>query len=214
MKNLLIVLITILITSVGCDEDEYSENKSKKRELVPNPEKYEHDNCSFENISFVPDTSVNGLVIINSESTIEYLGISISDKLKREKGYLPNIKIETNNSKQILRVICHPGGGINEIVEFEIEFSESFDRTIELKVEQNQFITESGIRLNITVGDLKVIKGKPDSISKGETTIFHYEINDYEKSEFLKKYNYPVYYSDYEFQNGYLTRFKFGFEYP
>lgn len=33
-------------------------------------------------------------------------------------------------------------------------------------------------------------------------------------NDFLNRYNMPIYYAEYNFENAYLKRFEFGFEYP
>lgn len=82
-------------------------------------------------------------------------------------------------------------------------------------MEKKEFQTESGIRLGISVRQLRDIKGEPDSIAmKNKTTIFYCRISHAQASDFLIKYNMPMYYADYKFESGLLTEFKFGFEYP
>lgn len=41
-----------------------------------------------------------------------------------------------------------------------------------------------------------------------------YLLDDYAHSTFLQRYNMPLYYATFDFDQGYLVGFQFGFEYP
>lgn len=212
----LFLLIILLSTLASCS-DNTGKGNSSDRELVPNPEKYEHDGYSTLPDSlkpkFIPDTAIGELSLNNSENVDNYLGKDIMDKLNKEED-LPSAVILSNDKKQKLTIYFHPGGTPKEFSEFKIEFINS-RATNGITVKDKNFITENGIELEISVGDLKSIKGEPDTImTNGKETIYHYAIDDIKRSDFLKKYNMPIYYADYYFINGYLTEFKFGFDYP
>lgn len=102
---------------------------------------------------------------------------------------------------------------INEFSEFQVRYYNSVNQDLKI-TQKNIFESENKIKLGITVGDLRSIKGEPYKITTKQTTCFYYKIDDYENSEFLNRYNYPSYYANYEFKNGYLIEFSFGFEYP
>jgi len=70
---------------------------------------------------------------------------------------------------------------------------------------------ESGIKLGISKKYLIKIKGN----SFVETNhVLRYEISDYEKSHFLGKYNLPIYFAEYTFDQDKLSKIYFGFKYP
>ncbi len=213
MKQIFTVIIGILILT-NCSNGT-NEAKQGHRELVPNPEKYEHDGYSelqdTLKPSFKPDTTVGEIRLINSINIDEYLGENVMDRLVDEPFY--NCSVISTDKNQRLTVYFHPGGVRKEFSEFKVDYVDNSSKNA-FVTKDNEFITESKIKLGITIGDLKAIKGEPDKISKNETTKFHYRVDDFENSEFLKKYNYPSYYADYEFENGYLIEFRFGFEYP
>jgi len=50
--------------------------------------------------------------------------------------------------------------------------------------------------------------------SKENLIILKYVIDNFNSSPFLKFYNMPIYYGEYQFKNNMLTKFSFGFEYP
>ena len=213
MKHILTIILGIMILT-NCSNGT-SQEKQGQRELVPNPEKYEHDGYSEIQDTlkpkFKPDTTIGEISLINSINVDKYLGENIMNRFVDEPFY--NCSVFSTDKKQSLTVYFHPGGVRKEFSEFKVDYVENISRST-IVTNDKEFITESKIKLGITIGDLKAIKGEPDSISKNNTIRFHYKIDDFEKSEFLKKYNYPSYYADYEFENGYLIEFRFGFEYP
>ena len=186
-----------------------------KRELVPNPEKYVHDGY-FEQPDtlkpkFKPDTVIGQISLINSENVDTYLGENVMEKLADE--VIPYSNVISRDSKQQLTFYFHPGRVKKEFSEFEVSYLTRKDRNARV-IKEKEFITENGIKLGMTMGEFRSIKGEPDTITNGKTTIFHYQIDDFENSEFLKKYNMPIYHADYKFKNGYLNEFRFGFQYP
>jgi len=184
-----------------------------KRELVPHPEKYEHDGYSeFANsINFVPDTSIAIISLNNSNNVNSYLGIDVMDNLVEKT--LPYSSIISSNSKQRLTFYFHYGGSKNEFSEFKVSYVQMIKRN-ENKVVHKEFVTESGIKLGISIGELLSLKGEPKEITINGTSTYHYEINDYNNSKFLKHYKMPIYYANFTFENSYLIEFEFGFEYP
>jgi len=219
MKPLLIIILISQIHS-SCSNGTGHGN-SKDRELVPYPEKYEHDGYSTLPDSlkpkFSPDTMIGQLSLINSNNVDSYLGNDIMSKLTElgEDKALPHATVLSKDKKQKLTVYFHPGSVDKEFSEFKIEYNNERLINNGTIVSDYEFVTENKIKLGISVGDLKSIKGEPDSLkTNGERIIYQYRVDDFHFSSFLKKYNMPIYYADYLFSNGYLTEFKFGFEYP
>jgi len=213
MKTILkLTLIIFCIFQFSCKTT--SKDKGQ-REMIPNPEKYEHDGYSQLPDSvkpdFHPDTVIGKISFLNTENVSDYLGSDVMERLV-DKGLLET-EVLSKDKKQILKIYFHPGSYKNEFSEFEIKYKDRADKDLWV-VDDNEFKTESDIKLGITIGDLRSIKGEPDSIINNSTVTFHYEIDLNDTSDFLSRYKMPEYDSDYEFQNGYLIRFKFGFEYP
>ena len=213
MKQILTIIIGILILT-NCS-NVTNEVKQGHRELIPNPEKNEHDEYSelqdTLQPNFKPVTTVGEIRLLSSINIDEYLGEDVMDRLVDEPFY--NCSVISTDKKQRLTVYFHPGGVRKEFSEFKVDYVDNSSKNAFI-TKDNAFITESKIKLGITIGDLKAIKGEPDNIVKNGTTKFHYQINNFTNSKFLKKYNYPSYYAVYEFENGYLIEFRFGFEYP
>jgi|GEM_PF-6259793 len=207
MKQLLIILGLLILCACN---NKASETLS--RELVPNPEKYEHDFYN-DSIEFSPDVSIGEFKLLDTINIEKYLGENPTSRLIRLHGELPKFQILSSDKNQTLSLYFHPGSFVNEFAEFGIKKGNQTNMDSKKYID-SKFVTESGIQLGITVGDLKSIKGEPTEIETEKTTIFKYLIDNSNESDFLKKYNYPSYKAEYEFENGYLISFKFGFEYP
>ena len=126
---------------------------------------------------------------------------------------LPNSSVVSSDEKQRFTFYLYPGSIAKEFSEFKVNYIDHKNRKEKVAIDK-EFKTESGIKLGITSGELRIIKGDPLIISENKTTVFHYKIENYKNAEFLKQYNMPIYYADYEFNKGYLIEFRFGFKYP
>ncbi|MCX6256398.1 MAG: hypothetical protein NTW49_00620 [Bacteroidia bacterium] len=165
---------------------------------------------------FLPDTTIGKISLCNKNNIDSYLGSDIMDRLTEVGQFdegLPHATFLSKDKKQRLMVIFHPGGYIKEFSEFQVAYNKKSD-TVEKIIEDKVFMTESDIKLGISITQLKILKGKPDSISYDKSTTLFYQINDFDNSKFLQKYDYPGYYARYKFINNKLVYFKFGFEYP
>jgi hypothetical protein len=207
-----LTIVTGLILILSCAN---SPERQDQREIVPNPEKYELDGYaelpdSLKPI-FKPDTTIGKISLLNSNNIDNYLGQNIMENLSDDD--LPCASVYSSDSKQRLIIYFHPGGTSKEFSEFQVSYVEETEQNKPI-VNEKEFKTENGIKLGMTIGDIKSIKGEPNSVKNNETTVFYYLINDFQNSEFLNNYNMPIYYANYEFKNGYLIQFKFGFEYP
>lgn len=160
---------------------------------------------------FIPDTAIGKISLINSHNVNDYLGEDIMDRLVEDQ--LIHASVLSSDKKQKLTVYFHPGGVSKEFAEFQITYSNKSDSVTQVTTDSG-FLTESNIHLGITIDELVEIKGEPNSISYKQDTIYHYKLDDFKSSDFLKRYNMPVYYADYIFRDGNLVEFKFGFWYP
>ncbi|MBW7871335.1 MAG: hypothetical protein H3C39_09760 [Flavobacteriia bacterium] len=158
---------------------------------------------------FNPDIMINELQLGNPESIIKNIG-DLKDKIKEEES-LPYVKVSNKDNSQILELILFPGSGYNDVYQFKVSYNTDKER-VPSKLNDLEFITESNIKLGITKAILISIKGK-GFIEDGN--IIKYEITESDNPIFLQKYNLPVYYAEYIFDdNNLLTRFDFGFIYP
>ena len=159
-----------------------------------------------ENI--VPDISFNDIKL--SDTTAVVLGYSdLKYNVIEGKEELPYVIFTNENKTEILKLYLFYGMKRNEF--YQAEISPYDKKTIPNPTKYKNFSTESGIKLGISKKDLIKIKGN----NFVETNhILRYEISDYEKSHFLEKYNLPIYFVEYTFDQDKLCKIYFGFEYP
>ena len=212
MRHIIVITFSLTLFLLSCNN---STQNQGQREIVPNPEKYVQDGYLELSDSlkpkFKPDTLIGEISINNSNNVNKYLGKDVMEKLIFTE--LPNSSVTSMDREQRLTFYFHPGSSTKEFSEFKVNYNENKNRKEEV-TDDIEFKTESGIKLGMTSGEIRSIKGEPKIVTKNGTTVFHYKIDDFKNSEFLKKYNMPIYYANYVFNNGYLIEFSFGFEYP
>ena len=181
---LIIKLLIILVSVLGCAKNETYRD------------------------NIVPDISVNDIKL--SDTTAVVLGYSdLKYNIIEDNKVLPDV-IFTNESKtEILKLYLFYGTKRNEF--YQAEISPYDKKTIPNPTKYKNFSTESGIKLGISKKDLIKIKG---NIFVETNHVLRYEISDYEKSYFLEKYNMPIYFAEYTFDQDKLNKIYFGFEYP
>ena len=158
--------------------------------------------------NIVPDISVNDIKL--SDTTAVVLGYSdLKYNVIEGKKALPYVIFTNENKTEILKLYLFYGAKRNEFYQAEIR---PYDKkTISNPTKYKNFSTESGIKLGISKKDLIKIKGN-NFVEINH--ILRYEISDYEKSYFLEKYNMPIYFAEYTFDQDKLSKIYFGFEYP
>jgi len=170
------------------------------------------------NIRFLenPDTSVIGICIDNSQSTVDVLGADI------KLGGDGRFKFLTKDKSKYLILNVHPGAYINQVSIFEVGYTDPSSREHnilhEYPLQTNRLNTEKGIELGIgrteliaKLGDSYEIVNSQDS----ELTIsYKIEMPQKTANNFLERYNMPIYFANYQFVDDRLNWFEFGFEYP
>ena len=181
---LIIKLLIILVSVLGCAKNETYRD------------------------NIVPDISVNNIKL--SDTTSVVLGYSdLKYNVIEGKEELLYVIFTNENKTEILKLYLFYGAKRNEF--YQAEISPYDKKTISNPTKYKNFSTESGIKLGISKKDLIKIKGN----NFVETNhILRYEISDYEKSHFLGKYNLPIYFAEYTFDQDKLSKIYFGFEYP
>ena len=158
--------------------------------------------------NIVPDISVNNIKL--SDTTAVVLGYSdLKYNVIEGKEELPYVIFTNENKTEVLKLYLFYGTKRNEF--YQAEISPYDKKTISNPTKYKNFSTESGIKLGISKKNLIKIKGNNFT----ETNhVLRYEISDYEKSHFLEKYNMPIYFAEYTFDQDKLCKIHFGFEYP
>ena len=181
---LIIKLLIILVSVLGC-----AKNETYKDNIVP-------------------DISVNNIKLSDTTSVVLGYG-DLKYNIIEGKEELPYAIFTNENKTEILKLYLFYGTKKNEF--YQAEISPYDKKIVPNPTKYANFSTESGIKLGISKKDLIKIKGN----NFVETNhVLRYEISDYEKSHFLEKYNMPIYFAEYTFDQDKLSKIYFGFEYP
>lgn len=199
------ICIKLIILSCGTKN---SEVKKTKDDLVKSTVKNSQlDSCQIFNM----DTTINEIQLKDSKSYLNL--VRKSHPLREKTNSKPYIQFASQYNTQTLTLYLHPGSKKDEFAEFEVTYFRESDSAI--RIGEIDFYTNNGIMLGINRSALpKFIGDCFESIKENNTEILYYQLNDFENSDFLRRYNYPEYYAEYEFRNDSLIRFKFGFNYP
>ncbi|MBA3649697.1 MAG: hypothetical protein H0W62_14330 [Chitinophagales bacterium] len=166
--------------------------------------------------SFMPDTSINGLLFLNNPASIKNGFGDIMSLLEKEKDY-PDLYLLDSTKKEYLRMVLFPGSSRNSISQFEVGYYADLPAATKITTSRFlSFYTESQLKLGISKEQSIQIKESDYKEEKGKNNqiIIRYVLNDFNKSAFLKRYNMPVYFAEYWFKENKLIKYWFGFEYP
>jgi hypothetical protein len=156
---------------------------------------------------------VFGIELTDGDSAAKQVGSGAD--LTEDTEDLPHARFVSDNGAQELVLYAHYGAAADEYAEAEVRAAG--EEALALKsLPTDTFVTQHGIQLGMTPAEVLERFGKcvkNHEKGAGSETI-EYEIGDAENDTELKKYGYPLYYAEYEFTNGRLARFRFGFEYP
>lgn len=166
-------------------------------------------------IDFIPDTSVNGQIFLFSnliDNNIFSTKSATSLKQFNNSGF-GYFRFENSLRTEYLN--CYFAEG-NKNIKFQIfeigllnNSSDSADKTCFITM---KFQTESGINLGLNKNELVKIKG--ENFAYSNDSIVRYEINNFDKSAFLKAYNMPEYFLECSIENSKIYKIKYGFSMP
>ncbi|SFU45672.1 hypothetical protein SAMN05216480_10456 [Pustulibacterium marinum] len=179
------LFLASLVVLVSCDTHSYTH---KSNSWKPKPL---HIVCPSDDThrTFIPDFSVGNLSLSGKETA-------------RSKGN--TLYSETLVESCIVFQTEKQG-----IKAFKIKYSKGLEGVCPT-IKAPKFTTESGVKLGMSIAELKAIKGKPDSITTDKGVVFEYRTTAAE-SELLAQQQQKAYYASYRFFKGYLHAFEFGF---
>lgn len=202
--NLWFLLCCLVLTSCGRTQIKETNNADyvKKESSLDN---------DFKEITFLPDSTVNNILILNNvESSKKFYSAIYSKKVINFLRESPVIGFTNKEASEYLLLYQYEGGIENAFSCFEIGDTTSVENEL-TTTNYNNFKTESGIMLGMSLDDLIRIKGKSYKKQKNKIT---YQITDYSSSDFLKKYNMPAYFFECTFDEKKIVKIKYGFDYP
>lgn len=194
------VIIICLCLFCGCKGD----NKQ-----IKNVEKVNAVTDTIAN-TFVPDSSINEKFLLNNERSLQEFYPNINTlKLVEFVRENPIIAFCNTSKSEYFFAYQYEGNTQNEFSCFEIGY---YNEKIKSYVQSNykEFATESGLRLGLSLEEVERIKGK-DYTKQGNKII--YKISD-PNSAFLRNYNMPEYFLEFDLQQNKVVKIKFGFSYP
>ena len=168
-----------------------------------------HSKCRMKN----PDVSISGIKLTDRDSAVAVVG-SGADLIESEED-LPHARFVSQNGAQELVLFAAFGADEDQYSEVEVKAAGAEALVLhDLPVEE--FKTGRGVELGMSVADVQALFGTcfKSREKKGEELFFEYEIAAADRDPELKTFGFPIYYAEYEFQKGKLTRFRFGFAYP
>ncbi len=157
-----------------------------------------------------PDSSLCGVILDDQHSANKILGLKWQTV---ENGEFPHQSYYSSNHLEVFTVYFHYGDGKYQWSEMEV--SRDSTKNIIGTLDSATFVSGNGIHLGMTSREIISILGNCNpAVIHPPNTILKYRLDDFNNSEFLKRFKMPVYCSEYEFENDRLVRFRFGFEYP
>lgn len=208
MKRLFLLLFLISILTSCNNSQSKSPEKSAVHELHAESElELNQSHCDFTD----PDTSVNGIIIGEAESTLKILGQQF--ELEGDS----NNVFCSSDKRQKLGLKVHAGDNRNEVSIVSISYLKDQKEKIKT-INFKAFKTEKDIRLGISkielikkIGHCYLAK---DSTKNSIELNYKIELPKDSKTSFLRKNNMPIYYANYTFKADKLENIEFGFEYP
>jgi hypothetical protein len=158
------------------------------------------------------DRAVYGITLANPESAIRVLGRDVRTVTDNPASDNAWTIFASRDNKQLLELRHHAGDLEYSYMEFEVKYGRHDRKPMKLPV--YEFVAGSGIKLGMKRKAVVARMGNCfKSTSKDGNEIIRYEIaetGEKRQNPLLKAANMPQYYSEYEFRNGTLIRFRFG----
>lgn len=182
------------------------------------PEKKEAEAESTTTASelFMPDTIINGKFSLRTPGLLEELKLILFVKLIEKIRQSPVAIISNEDQSEYL--LLHQFEGDTEDTYSILEISKeepALKNAIQYHSGEQNFQSESGIKLGLSMADIVKIKGSGYTLEvEGKDTLMRYAITDYDNSVFLKAYNMPSYFLAIKIKNAKAEHVSFGFDYP
>jgi hypothetical protein len=160
-----------------------------------------------------PDLAVAGVKLLDPESAARVLGSG--PQLIEDTEELPHARFVTKSGSQELILYATYGAELDQYSEAEVRTAGK-EAMVLNPLEVDTFVTDNGIELGMSTAEVLRRLGKCAKIAekRGTSEFVSYDVTDAEKDPKLKVFGYPAYYAEYEFEDGRLVRFRFGFESP
>lgn len=198
-RYITILIIAALLT--GCAQKRGKTEKSQESlNILSEPDKF-----------LFPDTSVYGIILRDSISTVSVIGTNNTLHIDNKYHFYSKTMDET------LSLTQHPGDEQYSISVFEVELSIKADFGFR-HLNTDKFTSEKGIQLGFNkkqitdrLGTCYIAK---DSMNDYIELYYRIESPKDSHTGFLVRNKIPIYYASYKLLNDKLEKFDFGIEYP
>ena len=195
------IAICSLLFLVGCQSESKQTNSFENKSITTNTNK----------IVFVPDTVVNGKLILDDYLSLENFYPTITELKLTEFVRESPVVVFCNASKtEYLLAYQYEGNTKNSFSCFEIVGNDEKIKDCILLNSYSEFKTESELRLGLTLKEVESIKGTE---YKKQGDKIRYQISE-PNSTFLQSHNMPSYFLECELLQDKVIKIKFGFDYP
>ncbi len=203
LKLMLLLCLLIFISCDGVQTKEVNE--------IGALEKQDEFIESVQEVKFLPDSTVNQILILNHvESAVRFYSNISSEEYINYLRESPVLGFCNKGKDEYLLLYQYEGGVKNGFSCFEIGNINDLGKGV-TALDYESFKTESGLMLGMSLEELVDIKGKPYN-QNGDKVI--YQLTDYPNSSFLKRYNMPAYFLECTLKDDRVIRIKYGFNYP
>lgn len=171
----------------------------------------QQDIKSIQEPSFLPDSTVNEILVLSRSESAErfYSNISYEPYLTHLRES-PIVGFKNKDNSEYLLLYQYEGGVKNGFSCIEIGYTRDLQKKF-TALDYVKFKTESGLMLGMTLKELEYIKG--NSYIQDVNKVV-YQLKDYPNSSFLRSHNMPAYFLECTLKDDRIIRIKYGFDYP
>jgi hypothetical protein len=214
-------ILIFFILFCGCNTSTKNENIINGNDSiiapVPTIDSIYHKKTSYECENIRIDSTINAILVLRDSESVEqfysnYKNILYNDSIRDH----PIVILTNQSSTQYLLTYKYEGDVVNSFSCFEMGFTkdENFNNLKQFKTKYEDFKSETGIHLNMSLNELISIKGKNYTVEKnGKDTLIVYR-TDNTLSSFVKRHYMATYFMEYTIKNDKIHKIYFGFDYP
>ncbi len=155
------------------------------------------------------DLGVASILFLDAKSAIA--GMGTTPPMTGEDPPFGHVRYVNDDRSEAVAFVIHPGSSRMDFSEAIVERTTASSPYPPFPGGIKSFKSVRGIQLGMTREEVTRILGPP----KSETPdALRYQLDKTNAKNWLARFNMPVYYGRYEFADGKLVKFSFGFEYP
>lgn len=203
MVNKFCTIFVLFILTINCQQKE-------SHETIVNKEASQKE--------FSPEISINKILKLEDYLSFErfypqYNTLKVEYRMRET----PAILFSNNSEKEYLITYQYEGDTKNNFSLFEIGYLKDDTKLknyVVNKTKYDNFKTESGLKLGMTLEEITNLKGSDFKVEKkSNEQIIRYTIDNPDDPK-IKQYEMPPYFMEFYLKNNRVYKIIFGFEYP